>query len=150
MNIKKVYFPILAIFVSFHIISCSDKRSRQISVQKQDTVTANAPKTITTYPDLVLLDSISAVKGYETHKYIISAGTDGKYSFIVSSDNTGIIFVIQDAEGNNVINETSSEWSGELKRGSYTLIVGLTRNAARKNMNKEVKFSVVVKQVSHK
>lgn len=127
------------------LFACKD-RPKQTRVQKENaettarTVPTTVPANIT---DSVLLDTAANVKGYETDKYILPVQVAGNYHVVVSSKNLGLIFVIQDAEGNNVTDETNA-WSGELKKGNYILIVGLMRNAARRNEADKVDYSVRV------
>ena len=79
-----------------------------------------------------LFNVSQTIKGDATDKHTLSVAEDGDYVFNLTSDNNGSIFVIQDSEGNNVIEETYPSWEGNLKKGEYTVIVGLMRNAARK------------------
>ena len=80
-----------------------------------------------------LLDTTGTVKGYEVKKYKVQVVKDGTYEITSVSKNLGFIFVIQDADGNNVIDETNPSWTGKLQKGTYTVIAGLTRNAARRS-----------------
>lgn len=146
MSAEKFYLPLLSVLVALSVISCTGKQSHPVSGGAADSVALQERKPQPVATDRILLDTTATVQGYETQKYPLTVATDGNYSFVVTSGNTGMVFVIQDAAGNNVIDETSSSWSGELKKGQYTLIVGLTRNAARKNEGKQAQFSVLVKQ----
>lgn len=146
MNTKKLYSSILLLFVLFCAIGCMGKRSEQASDHKQDSMAVQNPATTVPVSNYVLLDTAATVKGDQTQKYTLSSESDGTYTFVATSKNTGMVFVIQDSDGNNVIDETFPAWTGELKKGDYTLIIGLTRNAARKNMEKEVGFSILVKK----
>ncbi len=130
----------------FFVSGCTEKRSEQTLAIKQDSAIVKNPVARKPVSSDVLLDARATVKGYQTRKYLIKPEIDGVYTFSVSSENPGVIFVLQDSEGNDVINEIFPTWTGELKKGKYTLIVGMTRNAARKNMEKEVGFSILVKR----
>lgn len=135
---KRIFILPLFLLVLF---ACKD-RPQQTKVEKENTETAfRTPPTIVT--DSVLLDTATSVKEYETDKYTLPVRTAGTYRAAVTSKNPGLIFVIQDAEGNNVTDETGT-WSGELNKGNYTLLVGLMRNAARKNEENKVDYSVRV------
>lgn len=138
----KKWIFILPLFM-LAVVSCND-RSKQAAVQEQDIETANVTE-YAVVTDSVLLDTTGEIKGYETDKYTISVDSPGTYNVAASSENSGLIFVIQDEEGNNIANETAS-WSGELKNGNYTFIVGLTRNAARNNKENEVAYSIQVER----
>ena len=146
MNIKKPYSIVLLLSALFFMSGCTEKRAEQTPAIKQDSAIVENPAARQPIPNDVLLDARATVKGYQTRKYLIKPEIDGVYTFTVSSENTGVIFVLQDSDGNDVINESFPTWTGQLKKGKYTLIVGLTRNAARKNMEKEVGFSILVKR----
>lgn len=146
MNVKKPYHVILLLSALFFVSGCTEKRSEQTPAIKQDGAIVKNPVATQPVSSDVLLDARATVKGYQTRKYLIKPEIDGVYTFSVSSENPGVIFVLQDSEGNDVINESFPTWTGELKKGEYRLIVGLTRNAARKNMEKEVGFSILVKR----
>ena len=138
MNRNLIFIPALLVILS--CAACTGKSSGQASGPQADTVAmSKAPSTAT--PIRVLLDTTETVKGYGTRRYTLPVGTDGTYTVTASSANTGLIFVIQDKDGNNVTEETP-QWTGELKKGNYTLVVGLTRNAARDNEKKEVSYTV--------
>lgn len=141
---KKIITFILPLFV-LALMSCSGSDSKQkaaSAIPETDTLRNGV---VVAHPRVSLPDTTGTVKGYETHKYSIPVESNGIYSVTTSSDNTGLIFVIQDAHGNNVVDE-STDWKGELKKGDYTLIVGLMRNAARNNQNNEVKYTIKVER----
>lgn len=100
---------------------------------------------VTVRPEVVVLDTAGTVKGYETCTYTLKVAADGTYTVAVSSENTGFVFVVRDADGNNVTDETYPSWTGELKKGTYTVTLGLMRNAARKDRN-AVPYTVEVKR----
>lgn len=132
---------ILALLFIPIFIGCSGQSSKpnatnssgqaKIEVKQKDAIASQAS----------LPDTTGAVKGYETNKYSISIANNGTYSVKVSSPNTGLIFVIQDSHGDNITDETS-RWEGELKKGNYTIIVGLMRNSARNNLNNSVEYQI--------
>ena len=94
-----------------------------------------------------LLDTTGTVKGDEVKKYKVQVTKEGTYEINSTAKNPGFVFVIQDANGNNVINETNPSWKGELKKGTYTIIAGLTRNAARRS-DAEATFKIYMKYIS--
>lgn len=118
--------------------ACSGKRSGQTPERKADTTAVIRPTAAPVY----VLDTAGTVKDYETDRYTLPVKTDGTYRIDVASANTGLIFILHDAAGNDTTGETSETWTGKLKKGTYTLIVGLTRNAARSNQGKEVKYTI--------
>lgn len=143
---RKRIFIWASVILFLAVVACNGNRTKQPVVQETITETQTvrtAP--VTVIPDSILLDTTGYVKGYETQKYTLPVKNDDIYTVTASSKNLGMIFVIQNAGGSNVTDETSS-WSGELKKGNYTLIVGLTRNAARKSLEQEVKYTVRVKR----
>lgn len=146
MNTKKFYCSVFLLFILLCMMACRGRQSDPVDNLRPNAATAYPHSIPVVAPNTDLLDTTSAVKGYETQKYRIPVHRDGKYTFTLSSDNPGMIFVLQDTAGNNLIDETSPAWSGELKRGDYTLIVGLMRNAARKNTEKEVKYSFKIER----
>lgn len=146
MNTKKFYCSILLLFILLCAMACRGKQSESVYNIRPTAGTAYPHSIPVTAPNTDLLDTAATVKGYQTQKYTLPVHRDGRYTFIVTSENPGIIFSLQDADGKDVINETSPTWTGELKRGDYTLNVGLTRNAAREDAEKEVKFSFKVER----
>ena len=110
--------------------SCTNKKSND-AAQTTDTVVVEQA-VITPAAPVEVINVSQTIKGDATDKHTLSVAEDGDYVFNLTSDNNGSIFVIQDSEGNNVIEETYPSWEGNLKKGEYTVIVGLMRNAARK------------------
>ena len=96
-------------------------------------------------PGAVVLDRAGTVKGDETCTYTLPVTADGRYTIAVSSENTDFVFVVRDAAGNKVTRETYRAWTGELRKGYYTVTVGLMRSASRKGRN-DVRYTVEVKR----
>ena len=112
------------------MISCTNKKSNE-TTQSADTTTVEQQVIVPAAP-VEVINVSQSLKGDATDKHALSVTEDGAYVFNLVSENTGAIFVIQDSNGNNVIDETNPSWEGNLPKGEYTVIVGLTRNAARK------------------
>lgn len=96
-------------------------------------------------PEAVVLDTAGAVTGYETCTHMLPVAADGTYTVAVSSENTGFAFVLRDADGNKVTRETYRAWTGKLKKGHYTITVGLMRYVPRIDRN-AVRYTVEVKR----
>lgn len=122
-------------------VACTGKHSARTTEQTTDTTAVVRPAAA-----VLAIDTAGTVKGYETHTYALPVGTDGSYRIDVTSTDTGLIFILHDAAGNDATSEQGDTWSGKLQKGDYTLIVGLTRNAARKNPEKETKYTVRVER----
>lgn len=134
MNNKiRIVFPLLFVLAGS---GCAHKPSRR---------TAGGVPVVSAEPEVVVLDTTGTVKGYETCTYTLPVAADGTYTVAVSSENTDFVFVVRDADGNNVTHETYPAWTGKLKKGRYTVTVGLMRNAARKGRN-AVRYTVEVKR----
>lgn len=100
---------------------------------------------VSAQPEAVVLDTAGTVTGYETCTYTLPVTADGTYTVAVSSENTGFVFVVRDAGGNKVARETYRAWTGKLKKGQYTVTVGLMRDVPRINRN-AVRYTVEVKR----
>lgn len=139
---KGIHIYIMAVVITL-CMACTSKSSKQ-SIHNETNVATTSD---TTNMPVVLLDTTGTVKGYQTQQYTIPVTTEGQYTITASSPNTGFIFVLQDANKNNIMDETYPTWTGVLKKGDYTLIVGLMRNSAR-NTQKEVNYTINVKRDS--
>lgn len=125
--------------------SCVSKNTNNAtSVQPSDS--ANNTEAVAPQAEFSPLTFTGDIKGDNTNKHEIKIDAEGTYILEATSANTGLMFVLQDKDGNNIVDESASpKWTGTLKQGTYTAVVGLTRNAARK-ANAAANYTLTVKK----
>ena len=125
------------------LIGCNNKKEqtpKEDSSNVVEQIQNQSEHSISEY----ILNVSDVVEGYDAKRHEFSIEEDGSYTITMKSDNIGSMFVVQNMQGDNVVPDSGESWTGELKKGDYVVVAGLTRNAARKD-NAVVNYTLTIK-----